>query len=176
MSWQLQLKEFEKKKDWVNAIQLMKKTVANNPDDCWVYVQAIYLFHNILLEEDYPKEEEKALAELLKEYFIYSKDKFSEDPEYLFFMGKILHVAEWYFGLDDNSLAFQFQEKAKNKEPNNLLYAWAYWLSCGDPREAILARQLIENEKDMLDWLSNKGSPGEYVLEHLKMSYERNKE
>ena len=173
MSWQEQLTKFEKNKEWDNAIELMKETVANNPNDNRAYVQAIYLFHNILLEEDYPEEKQDDLAELLKKYFNQSKEKFLENAEYLFFVGKILHIAEWYFGLDDNRLAFGFQEKAKSKEPDNLLYEWAYRLSCGDPLEGYLAHQLIENEKDKIDWLESKGFPGAYVLEHLNMSNER---
>lgn len=174
MNWQEQLTEFEKNKEWDNAIELMKKTIANDPNDSWAYVQAIYLFHNILLEEDYPEEKQDDLVELLKKYFNQSKNKFSENAEYLFFVGKILHIAEWYFGLNDNKLAFEFQEKAKNKEPDNLLYEWAYQLSYPDnPLEGYLAHQLIENKKDKIDWLESKGFPGAYVLEHLKMSNER---
>lgn len=174
MNWQEQLKRFETNSEWDNAIELMKKTVADNSNDSWGYIQAIYLFHNILLEENYPEEKQNDLADLLKECFNQSKEKFSENAEYLFFIGKILHIAEWYFGLDDNQLALEFQKKAMNKEPGNLLYEWAYRLSCpGDTVEGYLAHQLIENEKGKVAWLKTKGFPGAYILEHLKTSNER---
>lgn len=174
MNREKKLKLFEKNKEWDNAIGLLKEMIADNPNDSWPYVQAIYLFHNILLEEDYPEEKQGELASLLNEYFELSKNKFLDDSEYLFFMGKILHIAEWYFNLDDNQLAFEFQEKAMNKEPDNLLYQWAYRLSCpGDVLEGFLAHQLIEYKDEKVEWLKTKGFPGEYILEHLNMSNER---
>lgn len=174
MSWEDRLRTFEKKKEWNSAIELMKETVAENPNDSWAYVQAIYLFHHILLEEEYPKEKHDALTELLQKYFEISKSKFSDTPAYLFFIGKILHIAEWYFGLKDNLLAVEFQKKAMEKEPGNLLYEWAYRLSCpGDNVEGYLAHQLIENKDEKVEWLKTKGFPGEYILEHLYMSNRR---
>lgn len=174
MNWQEKLRTFEKNKEWDNAIGLIKETVAESPNDYWAYVQAIYLFHNILLEEDYPEEKPDDLAALLQEYFELSKSKFSDNSEYLFFIGKILQIAEWYFGLDDNQLALEFQEMAMDKESGNLLYEWAYRLSCpGDTVEGYLANQLIENKDEKVEWLKTKGFPGEYILEHLKMSSER---
>lgn len=61
-----------------------------------------------------------------------------------------------------------------DKEPGNLLYEWAYRLSCsGDIVAGYLANQLITHEKRKIDWLKNKGFPGHYVLEHLQMSNEK---
>ncbi len=173
MNWQEQLKQYEKNKEWNKAIDLMKETIVFNPDDAWVYIQTIYLLHNILLEEDYPEEKQGDLTVLLQKYFEDSCIKFSEDPEYLFFIGKILHVAEWYFGLDDNSMAINFQEKAMKMRPNNLLFEWAYRFSCPEDQSAdFLAYQLM-SEKSTIDWLKSKGFPGAYILEHLQMSSER---
>jgi len=174
MNWEKKLKELVKYKKWDSAVELMEKIIGRYPDDSWVYVQAIYLLHNILLEEDYPEEKQDDLALLLKEYFNLSKCKFSNDPEYLFFIGKILHIAEWYFGLKDNKLAFEYQKKAMEKEPDNLLYEWAYRFSCsGDAVEGYLAHQLIENNDEKIQWLKSKGFPGEYILGHLNKSNER---
>lgn len=174
MNWQDRLDQLVMDKELETAIKLMRKVVEENPNDSWTYIQAIYLFHNILLEEDYPEVKQDDLILLLQDFFNKSKEKFSEDPEYLFFIGKILHIAEWYFGLDDNKLAFFFQEKAMKKEPGNLLYEWAYRLSCaGDPVEGYLANQLIDGGSEKVDWLKSKRFPGRYILEHLQMSKER---
>jgi tetratricopeptide (TPR) repeat protein len=174
MNWQEQLQEYQRTKDWDRAIDLMNQTIATNHVDKWAYIQAIYLFHNILLEEDYPDEKQESLASSLQRYFEESQHKFSTDPEYLFFIGKILHIAEWYFGLGDNSLAISFQKKALDMKQDSLLYEWAYRLSCtGDQVADYIAYQLVTNEVSIIEWLKSKGFPGYYILEHLMMSHER---
>ena len=180
MNWKEQLSEiekdfgFHKKRDWKPAIGLVNDLLAEYPDDVELTIRAIYAQHNILVEEEYPDEEQGRMIDLLQKWLNQANEKFSEDAEYLFFIGKILHIAEWYFGLKDNKLAVEFQKKAMEKEPGNLLYEWAYRLSCpGDSLEGYLAHQLLENENNKIDWLKSKGFPGAYILEHLKMSNER---
>ncbi|MDR0604220.1 MAG: hypothetical protein LBG80_07975 [Bacteroidales bacterium] len=177
MNWKEQLSEIEKhfghheERDWKPAVELVKNLMEKYPDDADVYIRAIYLIHNILVEEDYPSNEHDEMANLLKQIFDKSCAMFSDNAEYLFFVGKILHIAEWYFGLDDDKLAVKMQKTAMDKEQGNLLYEWAYRLSCpGDIVADYLANQLIEYEKEKIDWLKNKGFPGYYVLEHLQMS------
>ena len=182
MNWKKQLLEiekdfgFHKERDWKPAVDLVNKLLTEYPDDVELNIRAIYLLHNILVEEEYPNEEQNRMVDLLQEWFKQSKEKFLENAEYLFFIGKILHIAEWYFGLEDNRLALEFQKKAMEKEPGNLLYEWAYRLSCqGDIVEGYLAHQIIEYDKDKVNWLKIKGFPGGYVIEHLKMSNEEYK-
>lgn len=177
MNWKIRLSEIEKnfgfhiKRDWKPAIGLVNDVLAEYPDNVELNIRAIYMLHNILVEEEYPDEERERMVDLLQTWFIQSKKKFSNNAEYLFFIGKILHIAEWYFGLDNNKVAVEFQKKAMEKEPENLLYEWAYRLSCpGDVVESYLAHQLISIDRDKISWLKSKGFPGEYVLEHLKMS------
>ena len=180
MNWQEKLSKiekdfgFHKEINWKPAIDLVNELLTKYPNDVELNIRAVYLLHNILVEEEYSDKEESRMIELLQKWFIQSKEKFSENAEYLFFMGKILHIAEWYFGLNDNTLALMFQKKAMNKEPNNLLYEWAYRLSYPDDTvEKYLSHQIIENEKDKISWLERKGFPGTYILEHLRMSNER---
>jgi len=177
MNWKEQLSEiekdfgFHKARDWKPAIGFVDDLLAKYPNNVELNIRAIYILHNILVEEEYPDGEQDRMIELLQEWFNHSREKFSENVEYLFFIGKILHIAEWYFGLEDDKLAMKFQKKAMEKEPRNLLYEWAYRLSCpGDALESYLAHQIIANDKDLIGWLKAKGFPGTYVLEHLKMS------
>jgi len=158
-------------RDWKPAVELVKNLVKKYPNDVEVYIRAIYILHNILVEENYPCDEHDEMANLLKKYFEKSYCLFSENAEYLFFIGKILHIAEWYFGLNDDKLAMEMQKKAMDKERGNLLYEWAYRLSCSmDSVEGYLANQLIKNEKEKIDWLKSKGFAGNYLLKHLQMS------
>ena len=111
---------------------------------------------------------------LLRAYFKKSYKLFSENAEYLFFIGKILHVAEWYFGLSDTSIALEMQKKAFEKEPYNLLYRWSYRLSVHNDLIAdYYAYQLLTYEKDKIKWLIQKGFPGKYMLEQLQQSCQR---
>ena len=128
MNWKEQLDNLQDSKQWKSAIDLIVKTINNNSEDVEGYIRIIYLLHNILLEEDYLEEEHDPMANLLRKYFEESYQKFSENPEYLFFVGKILYIAEWYFGIDDDfkpleeKLAFKMQKKAFEKDSDNQLY------------------------------------------------------
>ncbi|WP_205195315.1 hypothetical protein [Chitinophaga sp. Cy-1792] len=161
---------FHKKRDWKSAVRLVDELLTENLNDVELNIRGIYIFHNILVEEDYPDEEQAGMEYLLQKWFNRSKEKFSDNAEYLFFIGKILHIAEWYFGLEDTTLAIAFQKKAMELEPENLLYKWAYRFSFpGDVDEGFLAYKLLTNDIMKIKWLQSKGFPGEYILEHLKM-------
>ena len=182
MNWEKQILKieeefgFHKEKNWKPVIDSVNKLLTEYPDDVELYIRAIYLLHNILVEEEYPNEEQNKMTHLLQKWFNQSKEKFSENAAYLFFIGKILHIAEWYFGLEDTELALEFQKKAMQKEPDNLLYEWAYLFS--HPKNALagyIAHKIIEYDKGKVSWLKSKGFPGAYALEHLKMSDEEYK-
>ena len=175
MNWKEELLEiekdfgFHKQRDWKPAITLFSELLKQYPDNVELHIRAIYLLHNILVEEEYPNEEQDRMVNFLQKWFNQTKDRFSENAEYLFFIGKILHIDEWYFGLEDTNLAMEFQRKAMEKEHGNLLYEWAYRFSCpGDITAGYLAHQLITNEKDKIRWLKSKGFTGEYILGHLE--------
>ncbi len=161
-----------KNNGWKTVILFVENLLLEYPNDVEVSIRVIYLLHNILVEERYSDDEHNMIAGLLKELFDKSYIQFSENAEYLFFIGKILHIAEWYFGLDNCNLALACQKKAMEKEPHNLLYEWAYRFSVSDPNEGYLANQLVENKDESIKYLEEKGFPGFYVLEHLKMSNE----
>jgi hypothetical protein len=176
MNWKIQLEEYEKSKDWKSAIKLMQKIVPDNSKNVEIYVRVIYLLHSFLLEGDYSESEQDFIASSLKHCFDESYRRFSENAEYLFFIGKILYVAEWYFGIDDDfkpveeKHAFQMQKKAFEKEPENGLFEWAYRFSLNDGSSGGLAKQVLQ-DKTIIDWLKAKGFAGESILESL----ERNK-
>lgn len=182
MDWRKQLEEYEQTNNWEPAIVLIQKIIADNPNNVEAYIRLIYLLHNILVEEEYSKSEKDRLAELLKKYFNESNEKFCENSEYLFFIGKILYIAEWYFGIDDDlkpvekKLAFKMQKKAFEKEPENVLFEWAYRFSLDNKLAGYLAEQILLYEKAKVEWLKSKGFPGEYILESLEYSKEKYKE
>ena len=166
MSWKEQLSEYEKNKEWREAIHLLEKIIEENDSKSEPFVRMIYLLHNLLVEEDYKSYglNHDYLANLLLKYFQESFHKFENDAEYLFFIGIILHIAEWYFGQDDVQLAFQMQKKAMELEPQNTLFEFSYNFSISNNSVAIrLATELLNNSTK-LQWLESKGFPGQYVL------------
>lgn len=182
MNWSNKLETLERNKDWESAIVLMQKTISNKSENVEAYIRTIYLLHNILVEEDYPKKNHFFVEKLLKKYFKESKQKFSQNSEYLFFIGKILFISEWYFELDDShkplndQLAFNMQKKAFEKEPENTLYEWAYVFSKNDKKKAfILSKDLLNDKSTVLSWLKTKGFPGEYLIQSLKYCFENYK-
>lgn len=168
-----------KKRDWKSIIELIDNLVSNYPDSVEVNVGVIYLLHNILLEEDYSDDEYELLSQLLKKHFRQSYEKFSNNPEYLFFIGKILFIGEWFFGLDDDlkpmevKTAFRLQKNAFEIEPSNILYEWAYVFSKNEKKQAFeLSEKILFKESNILNWLKTKGFPGSYIIESLKYCYE----
>lgn len=164
MNWKKYLEELEKDKDWSAAIDLMKQVINNNPEDKEAYVRAIYLLLNILLEEDYPEDRHSMLASRLKQYFEESYTKFSNDPEYLFFIGYFIELADWYFGEDKLQLATEMTKKAFDLDTDNVLYEWSWRFAEGDPLAGQLSEKMIMYDNSKIVWLKDKGAPGNYIL------------
>jgi tetratricopeptide (TPR) repeat protein len=170
MNWKERLNEYEKNKEWIEAIRLLEQVIEKEDCKSEPVVRMIYLLHNLLVEEDYKSSglEHDFLASLLLKYFQESLQKFGEDAEYLFFIGIILHIAEWYFGQDDVHLALQMQRKAVELDPQNILYAFSYNVSVSNKTTISNLVSKLLNDKIKLQWLESKGFPGQYVLGIIK--------
>lgn len=185
MSWKEELSTIEKdfdhrvRHDWESAVDTVRSTMVVHHSNVEACVRCIYILHHILLEEDYPESAHDEMARMLKTYYESSSIAFSENAEYLFFIGKILYVAEWYFGVNDdakpieNRLAFEMQRKAFNMEPENKIYEWGYAFSKGENSRAfVLSKEILHGEDGSLSWLTAKGFPGEYVIDGVKYCFE----
>ena len=176
MSWKAQLERYEQEKKWSAAMALVQQTIRENPDNAEAYVRAIYLLHYISIGPESSEVLYEEAAALLKHYFDESREKFADDAEYLFFTGKMLYIAEWLFGLDDDDkpiekrLAFQMQKKAAEKEPDNLLFEWACCFSLNYKSAGYLASQILLHHTDSIAWLQSKGFAGRYMLSALEGS------
>lgn len=166
MSWKHELGRLERNKEWPGAIRLLDDVIKEGPDQVEPYVRVIYLIHNLLLEEDYESYglNHDHLAGLLINYFQVAFDKFQDNAEYLFFVGIILHVAEWYFEQDNVELALLFQKKAVQMEPQNALFEFSYSFSTSNKARAEALAKQLSTDASTLDWLKSKGFPGQYVL------------
>lgn len=176
MNWKLQLEAHEANRQWRDAVVLMEQTIEQCPDDAEAWVRIIFLLHNILLEvhsREYESQglKHEELAAKLLHYFNESSVRFKENPEFLFFVGMILPIAEWYFGQKsgDKTLADEMRRKAETLEPTNRLYRWA--ADAVLPGEASMrhtvatSREILNEDGPEVAWLMTKGFPGQYVLD-----------
>lgn len=132
---------------------------------------------NLLVEEKYSASEHDFYAALLKKYFLESYAKFSSNPMFLFYMGKIATLSEWYFDMDIREAQTMMKEAAR-LEPENQLYQWGSYSGL-DPRMeenrakiSSFAQCLLSDDK-VIEELKSKGSLGLYILNELRFCYMR---
>jgi len=177
MHWKEQLRNMEDAKQWDSAIDFMKEVIAKNPNDMDAYMAMNYLLMNLLVEEDYNRSKRDYYSNTLKEYFDKSYAKFSYNPEYLFYMGKIAYMSEWYFGIELEDAKKMLLE-ALRLDPNNILYQDTYYmyldLSIPENKEKALERaeMILKQNSPIRKILQNKGSMGEYLWE-LMVNYSK---
>lgn len=172
MDWKDDLYKFEQENEWELSIELMVDVIHNNPDNMDAYLAINYLIMNILVEENYNKKKRAYYAGLLKKYFLDSYSKFSNNPEYLFYIGKIACMSEWYFDLNIEEAQEMIKQAAKI-DPDNMLYKWAYFndldMRVGNNIEKMVSyAQTVMNDQKIIDQLKSKGSLGEYLLQGLE--------
>jgi len=92
MCWREQLKQYEYNKNWNAAIKLMQVVIDDNPNDIDGYLFMNYLLMDILVNEMYDNSKHDYYADLLKKYFLESYSRFSNNSEYLFYIGFIFYV------------------------------------------------------------------------------------
>lgn len=173
MNWKEQLKEYEQKKDWDFAINLLNQVINTNPFDLDAYLNIIYLLMNLLVEENYSEQAHDYYAGLLKKYFIESYSKFCHNPEYLFYIGIIAHMSEWYLGIEIEEAKTMIKE-ALRLDPDNILYKWGRYAYI-DMDNIIdrykgfpYAKKILLGDCTIRDKLRSKGLLGEYILEIME--------
>lgn len=172
MNWKKHLIELEHSKDWRSAIALMQDTISKNSGSINAYLSMNYLLMNLLVEEQYDPNDHDYYAGLLKKYFIESYSKFSNNPEYLFYIGKIACMSEWYFDIEIEE-AQSMMKKASGFKPDNILYKWANYSGL-DMREShnkekmiLYAKQAL-SEPEVKEELKSKGALGKYLWDSLE--------
>lgn len=175
MEWKKELKFLEDNKSWGDAVIFIERATERNPGDVEVYIRAIYLLLNLLLEEDYATHnlEHDRLAMMLKQDFDYSYGKFNGNAEYLFFIGYFMGLAEWYFGQNTLDFSHRMLKRAMEIQPENTLYEWAYKFVSGDESAGHISKKLVSDAEKM-HWLKSKGNPGEYMMFAVRSCYENN--
>jgi hypothetical protein len=169
MEWKQKIKLTENTKDWKASVEYLSEVLKEDTSEPEIWIHLMYLIHYILLE-DYP-EKHGLKSEILRSdllgYFNESKVLFAENPEYLFFMGMIGQVAEWYWGEKDITFAKEMLNQSSDIEPNNILYKWAK-LNPNENKDLCiekvsLAKAVLTDSKEK-KWLEEKGFQGQYIL------------
>lgn len=176
MAWQQELRTLENSESWDQAIELLQKTIAQNPSDMNAYMSMNYLLMNLLVDENEDEDETSNFSsyeKMAKKYFKESYAKFSDNPEYLFFTGVTASMAESCFGIDQDKAHAMFA-KAAQLEPKSILYQWGYCAYVDvDSKEsqrqsAECVKAITTGRSPIKAMLLAKGSVGEYVLEMME--------
>lgn len=147
-----------------DEIKRLETVLKSNGGVLDTYIQAIFLLLFFLVDCHYSKKEHDAASQQLISYFKEASKAYSENVEFLFFLGYFIPIAEWYFNVDDVSIAYQMRKQAMLKSPGNILYKWAYYFSDPDNEQAgMLSKKLLAQPDLGLNWLAKKGMPGVYI-------------
>lgn len=162
--WKLTLKQLEDQKQWDDAIDFMISIVAQE-QSIDAYLAMEYLLMNLLVEEQYDEIKHDYYASLIWQYFDESYALFKESPEYLYYMGWIASMSEWYLNIDQSD-AIKMITTAVAMNPNNSVYMWYDQLDKDIHSSDVIryAQCIIYNTSHTKEILSQKGSLGEYIL------------
>ena len=174
MNWKENLAMLEQRDDWKGAVNLMHVVLIKYPNDVDAYIRHIYLLNDIMLEHDpelYGMTID-SVAKDLKEWFDYSYAIFKDNAEYLFFVGYIISIAEWYFPEFTKAKSLEMIKKAMEIDVNNILYRWGYEL-LESPNNSFVywADIILHHDHHIVEWLKTKGFPGQYILDAVRWSY-----
>jgi hypothetical protein len=179
MDWKEQIEFYTEQKQWENAIVLLQNLIADNLHEVKYHIELIYLLHDVTLEQEHPGLSFDYLSGLLTEVFSTANKLFDNNQVFLFFMPQILTIAEWLFGLEEESkplylrLDYKMAVKALSNEPNNILLEYTYRSIINDPLANYLAANIILYEKEKMEWLKSYGIAGKYVIDGLNTTVSR---
>ena len=103
MSWKDDLLELKRQERWMDIIVSCEQQIQKDNNSADSYIQTIYLTHDILLEEYPTPQEEQEAQRLLIHTFSDGQQRHWDNAEYLFFIGSLVPIAEWLFGLKESS-------------------------------------------------------------------------
>lgn len=172
MNWNKPLRELESQKKWDLAIVFMQNIVEQNPESVDGYLSICYLLMNLLVEEEYDVNKHDYYASLLKRYFNESYKKFSNNPEYLYYMARIAYMSEWYLGITLEK-ANKMLNESLQLDPENIIYLWSYYGSLdisnaqNKKKSFAYAEFILKDDSPIKKILLDKGSLGEYVFDMM---------
>jgi hypothetical protein len=194
MNWKEQVSILEKNEDFDVAIFFMEKVIKENPDNVDAYIFILFrlmytivehgcYFSNISLSEvrgvkkQYYDAKEDHYELLAKKYFQECIEKFSDNAEFLYYVGFTAAMSEWYFGISMDDYRAML-DRAMLLEPNNLIYQHTYYIRLDEGIESNrqeaqdYARIILQNNSSIKEPLTQKGAVGEHWL-HLATNWSK---
>ncbi len=172
-----ELELIERERNVHHALKFIEDKKKHNPDN---FLRVMFILLDFLVDGQYTQDEHDYFSVKIREIFTQAKLKYSDNYEFLFFTGIMIHIAEWYLGFDNTDEAKIMLEDSMKFNPNNILYKWGFY-SITDQRAEIntelkqdLSKQIL-NDNLILELLKNKGLLGEYVLGIIESTYEETK-
>ena len=184
MHWKQQVQLLEQEASFDIAIFLLEKIVKNNPNDVDAYIFLLFRLREMWLEGDvyWCNISKDSLRDIKREYydskfesymaaahrhFEESYDRFSTNPEYVYYVAQILGHIAWYFGASDD-LQTNLEKEALRMHYNTIIKEMEYYedLYYREPNnvEVIQYATTIINDPAIQKQLATKGAAGEYVL------------
>jgi len=184
MHWKQQVQLLEQETSFDIAIFLLEKLIKNNPDDIDAYIFLLFRLREMWLEggvywcniskdplrdikkEYYDSKSENHMAAAHR-HFAESYDRFSTNPEYLYYAAHILGHIAWYFGASDD-LQTDLEQRALRMHYNTILQEMDHYknLHYNEPNNVEVIRYAtnIINDPSIQKQLATKGAAGEYFL------------
>lgn len=172
MSWKDDLLELKRQERWMDIIVSCEQQIQKDCHSANSYIQTIYLTHDILLEETPTPLEAQEAQRLLILTFLDGQQRHMDNAEYLFFVGSLVPIAEWLFGLKEGPkpveerIGYKMVRKAAQIEPDNLLYRWSFQDYYRDAQSKQLAQDILSDQV-IVSYLRRQGYAGEYMLDIL---------
>lgn len=164
-----QLHELAEKGKWHELVRLSGQhlTAGDKPVD--FFIDAMYLLQSALLGEEFDisPEQANALRSELGKLFRHAAPKYKSDPEFLFYLGYAIAECDWCFELEGVEEGHRMLELAHTLDPDNLLYAWGYSFSTGQPDSETLSFRL-SNDDSLLREIQAKGFAGGCLAETIR--------
>ena len=176
MTKEKQLLQIENELDIDMAIDYIEN---NHKKDMNDYIRVLFLLMDFLVNGQCTENKHDFVADKTKKIFLEANSKYFHNQKYLFYIGFVASMSEWYFDIKWSEVEFMLKE-AVCLEPKNLLYQWGY-NSIIDQRievntkiKYLLSKQILE-DKTLIKNIRKNGLLGKYLEGFIQNEYELTK-
>jgi hypothetical protein len=187
MHWKEKVRILEQHDDFDVAIFYLEQIIKEHPDHVDAYIFLLFRLMDTIVEhachfanvsktpvsdikKKYYDKKEDCYEVLAQKYFKEGYAKFSENADFLFYVGLTAVMSEWYFGIDREDYE-KMLDKARMLDPDNLIYNYPYYRDLDQATEnnkkkiAEYANMILDEKAPIRKALADKGAVGEYWLE-----------
>jgi len=187
MIWKEKVRILEQLDNFDVAIFYLEQVIKEHPDDVDAYIFMLFRLMDTIVEhachfanvsktpvsdikKKYYDSKEDEYEVLAKKYFKEGYAKFSDNAEFLFYVGVTAAMSEWYFGIDTKDYEHML-DKALLLDSDNFLYQSVYYrgldqkIECNKKAVREYAQTVLNEHSPIRSILADKGAVGECCLE-----------